>query len=407
MNSTTFFTFAGVTAAVVVGAVLTAPETGLSRPEVGPPFYPNLDAKNIDRTAKIEVWASGQPFTIYRKGKQWVVKEMQDYPADLGPIRRTLNSLAAIRPFEKKTSDAKRHGKLDLENPTEKGASSKRVRVTDAKGKVLADLVIGKANPNSAIIGQDMVYVRKMAEAQSWLAVGDPKIAKDKIDWTHKRIVDIKSTRVRRVVITGPNEKIEIAKEKPGDKEFKLVTLPEGRTAGRATNRGQLAELGNEIDIYDVRPLSKVDFSKGKRSIRLETFDGLVVDMKLVEIEKKLWVRYTVSVDEKSLKTGKLPKDSKLKKAADVRQEASEMAARLKNWAYLPPVWARRTMKWKLEDLLVKKPKPKAPPKKTPGKKSDKPDKKAGVRKPVQKDGDAAPKKAAEPPEKKKTDGDK
>jgi hypothetical protein len=364
MKSTSFLAFTGVTAVLVAGAIATAPETGLSRPEVGPPFYPNLDARNIDRTAKIEIWANGQPFTIYRKGGQWVVKEMHDYPADLGPIRRTLNSLAAIRPFEKKTSDPKRHGKLDLEKPTEKGASSKRVRVSDAGGKVLADLVIGKANPNSAIIGQDMVYVRKMGENQSWLAVGDPKIEKDKIDWTRKRIVDVKPARVRRVVITGLKEKIEVAKDKPGDKEFKLVTLPEGRKAGRASNRAQLAELGNEIDIYDVLPLSKVDFSKSKKSVRLETFDGLVVNMKLVEIKKKVWVQYTFSIDEKSLKTGKLPKDSKLKTAADVRKEAAEMAGRHKNWAYLPPVWARRTMNWKLEDLLIKKPKPKAPAKK-------------------------------------------
>ena len=267
MKNTSFLAFTGLTALVVVGAILTHPGGGVSRPEVGPPLYPDLDAKNINRAAKIEIWANGRSFTIYRKGKIWVVKEMHDYPASLGPIRKTLNSLAALRPFEKKTADPKRLGKLDLEDPDKKGASSKRVRVTDAKGTVLADLVIGKANENSAIIGQNMVYVRKMKQNQAWLAVGDPQIQKDKVNWTHKQIVDIKPARVRRVVITGPKEKIEIAKTKPGDKEFMLVSLPKGRKAKSAANRGQLAEIGNEIDINDVRPLGKIDFSK-KQKIR-------------------------------------------------------------------------------------------------------------------------------------------
>ena len=358
MRKTSFLAFAGVTALVVVGAIATQPDVGLSRPEVGPPFYPNLDAKNIDRAAKIEIWANGQSFTVYRKGKTWVIKPLNDYPASLGPVRKTLNSLAAIRPFEKKTADPKRLGKLDLEDPTKKGASSKRVRVTDAKGKVLADMVIGKANANSAIIGQNMVYVRKMKQNQAWLAVGDPQIRKDKFDWTHKRILDIDPTRVRRVVITGPKDKVEIAKSKPGDKEFMLVTLPKDRTAKAAATRGQLAEIGNDIDIYGVQPLNKVDFSKSEKSVRLETFDGLVVQMKLVSIKKKLWVQYSVSLDAKLLKSGKLPKGSKLKTASQVRKEASEMAARLKDWAYQPPVWARRTMNWSLEDLLVKEKKP-------------------------------------------------
>ena len=239
---------------------------------------------------------------------------------------------------------------------------------------MLADLVIGKANENSAIIGQNMVYVRKMNQNQAWLAVGDPQIQKYKIDWTHKRIVDIKAARVRRVVITGPKQKIEIAKTKPSDKEFVLVNLPKGRKAKSAANRAQLAELGNEIDINDVRPLGKIDFSKSKKSVRLETFDGLVVQMKLVSVKKKLWIQYAVSLDQKSLKMGKLPKGSKLKSAKQVRQEAATMSARLKGWAYLPPVWARRTMNWTLEDLLVKE---KKPAKKTDRKTAPAPDKKA------------------------------
>lgn len=403
MTRTSFLAFTGLTALVVVGAFLTTPGGGLSRPEVGAPFYPNLDAKNIDRAAKIEIWVNGRSFTIYRKDKQWVVKQLKDYPADLGPIRKTLNSLAAIRPFEKKTSDPKRLGKLDLEDPSKKGASSKRVRITDTKGVVLADLVIGKANANSAIIGQDMVYVRKMKQNQAWLAVGDPQIQKDKLDWTHKRIVDVDPARVRRVLIMGPKEKIEIAKAKPADKEFKLVNLPEGRKPKGAANRRQVAELGNDIDIYDVQPLSKVDFSKSQKTVRVETFDGLIVQMKLVGVKKKVWVQYTVTIDEKSLQSGKLPKDSKLKTAADVRKEAKEMAARLKGWAYLPPVWARRTMAWKLEDLLIKEKKPK----KVPAKKSEKSPpanvKKAVEKKPAPKD-DTKPAKAPATDKKKPED---
>lgn len=364
MTKTSFLALSGVTALLIVGAFLTYPGGGVSRPEIGPPLYPNLDAKNLNRAAKITVWANGRSFTVHRKGDRWMVKELHDYPAKLGPIRKALNSLASIRPFEKKTADPKRLGKLDLEDPTKKGASSKRLTVTDAEGKVLADLVIGKANTNTAIIGQNMVYVRRMKENQAWLAVGDPQIERDKLDWTEKRLLDIKPARVRRVLITGSDEKIEVAKDKATDKEFKLISLPEGRKPKGAANRGQLAEIGNEIDIYDVKPLDKVDFSASKKTIRLETFDGLVVTMKLATVKKKLWVQYAVSVDEKSLLKAKPGKDSKLKSADDVRKEAAQMAARLKGWAYLPPVWARRTMNWKLEDLLVKE-------KKKPAKKSD------------------------------------
>lgn len=395
MTKTSFIAFLSVTALLIVGAVLTYPGGSTTRPEIGPPFYPDLDAKKIGRAASLTIWSSGKSFTVYKKkdGKDkdtWVVKELSDYPADLGPIRRAVNSLAALRPFEKKTSDPKRLDKLDLEDPTKNGASSKRLTVKDAEGNIIADLVIGRANNDNVIIGQDMVYVRRMGDDQAWLAIGDPKIEKDKLDWTDKRILDIDPARIKRVVIEKKGEKIEIAREKPGDKEFKLVTVPEGRKSRPARQLSQLAELGHDIDIYDVRPMAKVDFKKDAAGkVRLETFDGLVVTMDLARIKKDLWIRIATSVQEEALLKQKPKADSKLKAAAEVRKEAAARAGLFKEWAYLPPVWARRTLDWKLEDLLV--PLPKKKDEKKPEKKSDKTPANDGARKDGPKKASTAP----------------
>lgn len=392
MSRTGFLVFAGLTAILAVAAFLTYPGAKTWSPASGAAFFPALDGRDLSKMQEVKVVSGTNVVTAYRKGGQWVIKELHDYPADIRVIRAAIVGLTELRQFEQKTADKKRFGILDLEDAEAKGASSIRLTVTESGGGKIADIIVGRANNAYAILGRDMVYVRRPGQDQAWLAIGDPKLKKDKLDWVEKRLLTIDPKRVKRVVLERDGKKIEVVKAKPGDKEFTLATLPEGRKAKQSRLLEQLAELANEIDIYDVQPLAKVDFKKDPAgTLRLETFDGLVVTATLATENKKLWAQYSVSVDEKALLKDKPKKDSPLKAAADVRKEVAEIGPRLKQWAYLPPVWARRTMKWSPEDVLValpkKKPEPKKPelkktePKKTEPKKPE--EKKTEVKKPA------------------------
>ncbi len=345
-----------VTAALIAAAWAMTPPATTERAAPGERLFPRLDAQTLNAAASLTVTAKGKSFTVHRKnGGTWTVKEMSEYPAETAQVRKALFALAELRPHEAKTKDPKRLAKLDLEDPKAAEANSKQLTVNDKDGKVLADVVFGKSNTTNVILGKEMVYVRKAGEDQAWLAEGDPSLKGEVLDWVMRAVIDVDVERMRAAVTQDQKGEVRlhIAKEKPEDKDFALKNLPEGRK----TKEGRLlAYVGESLDnmtLDDVRKAADIDFAKNSvGSGTWRSFDGLVVEVKMAEQDKKFWIALAASVDEGALLKDKPKSDSKLKDAEAVTKEAAEINAKAGAWAYNVPSTASRFMQYKLDDVL-------------------------------------------------------
>jgi len=372
MNRTTLYALSGLTVILIGATVYMTPAPVSERAAPGERLFTNLDPKAINSAASIAVTAKGKTFTVYQKDGAWVVKEMSDYPADTALVRKALFSLTELRPYEAKTKDPARLAKLELEDPKGKEAQSKQLTVKDKDGKVLADVIVGKANTTNVILGKEMVYVRKAGTDQAWLAEGDPTLKSEPLDWVMRSVMDVDVDRVKDVETKSLKGELilHIAKEKADDKEYAIKNMPAGRKPKEARTINYVAESLDNVNLDDVKKAGDIDFEKNGTAVGTwRTFDGLVIKARMAEVDKKFWVALSAEVDEAALLKEKPKADSKLKDADAVRKEAAEINSRVRAWAYHLPTTSSRFMTYKLDDVL--EPEKKDEEKKSEEKKSD------------------------------------
>src|SRR6185503_5328809 len=286
MNSKVLYALSGVTAIFILGTIYLTPAPISQRPAPGERMFANLDPKTVNSASSLTITAKTKSFTVYQKDGTWVVKEMSDYPADPGLIRKALFSLTELRPYEAKTKDAARLAKLELEDPKGKDAQSKQLSVKDKDGKVLADVIYGKANTTNVILGKEMVYVRKADSDQAWLAEGDPTLKAEPLDWILREVIDVDVERVKDLEKKSPKGELvlEIAKAKQDDKEYAVKNMPQGRKPKEARTIGYVAESLDNVNLDDVKAVGEIDFEKnGIGTGTWRTFDGLVIKVRMAE----------------------------------------------------------------------------------------------------------------------------
>ena len=127
---------------------------------------------------------------------------------------------------ETKTSKADRYAALELEDPAEKTAKSRLVRLTGAKGNTIAEVVIGKQRPEGYGTGQGGgTYVRKPGDPQTWLANVELDASVAVKDWVKTSVLSLDADKISRISIEIPGEqalKIERpAPPAPKDKDAK------------------------------------------------------------------------------------------------------------------------------------------------------------------------------------------
>jgi len=377
MNKTGLLILTAVTAALIAGAAALRPAETTTAPAAGARFFPGLDATAVNAVDRLRITAEGKSFTLERKDGTWIVREKGGYPATFARVKEALVSLSQLKRFERKTSDPSRYDKLDLEDPAKKGASSKRLTAF-VGDKAVADVIVGRSNAKEILFGRSLVYIRLPGDRQSWLAAGDPKLAAEIGDWLDRKVLDVKTGRIREVVQTAAAagqdatessrvpDRIIVGKAKADDEEFKLRNLPEGREIKGERFLRYIGESLDNLTLEDVRPVGEVDFAgKAAGGAEFRTFDGLVVTARLARTGKpdeddKYWMTFGAAVDEAALLKEKPKAGSDLKPAAEIRKEAKAINARTAGWAYKVSSTVTRFLRYTMADILKPLPKEKA-----------------------------------------------
>lgn len=281
-----------------------------------------------------------------RHGKDgWTVKENDDYPARATQVRQVILALAELKLLEPKTRKKEKFSKLDLQDPSVKDAHSKRVQLFDRDGNVLADVILGRPRqnlPGSTIGG---VYLRRPGDDQTWLASGNPDVTDEHHDWLERKIVDIKSKRVKRVVIRHPDgETLIVSKAKPEDRNFVLENIPAGKKLISPAGPNNVGDALNALQLDDVKKSSKPFDAQATVTTDITTFDGLAVQVLVTKRDGKSWIRLDASVA-----------DAAKDKDGKIAREAKEIVARTGGWTYRVPDYAASNLAKHYKNLVEDK----------------------------------------------------
>ena len=297
MTPKTFIWVAVSTAVALAAAVGSlARDTGY-RPAAGAgeKVFPGL-LEHVNDVASVVIEHAGGKITLENGVRGWTMKEREGYPARTVKIKRSVLGLAQLQLSEAKTRREEKFAKLELRDLGAKGAKSKRVKLFDGAGKVVADLLIGKRRGTMAGTTGGGLYVRKPGDQQTWLAAGDANFSGTTENWLERKIVDIKGARVQTIVIRHPDGeivKLSKAAEKTGD--FTLDTLPEGKKVTLQFDLNAIGKALADLQLDDVKKdtggFDDDTAVRGMTATEVLTFDGLFVQVRIIKRDGAHWIR--------------------------------------------------------------------------------------------------------------------
>ncbi len=323
-------------AAAVCAALAIAAAAGgdryASRTVAERPAFPAL-AGALGDVATVGLKRQDFAATFDRRGDLWLVAEKGDYPADAGKVRQVVLTLAEMRLIEPKTRLPSLYARLNVEDPG--SGKSTLVTVADRSGKTLARLIVGKQRFDRLGAGNGGLYVRRPGDAQSWLASGAVDLSGNLAGWLDRQIVDIPDRRIAKVTLTQPDgTRLVLSRAKP-EAQFAIEGAPADAKPKSDTATGEPAMALDGLNLDDVAPAAKMPLPKtGVTTASYTTFDGLTIDLRLVERDKTDWIAVAA--------TG----------AGKAAAEAKQIAARVSGWSYAIPSYKAAMLKTKLADLI-------------------------------------------------------
>jgi hypothetical protein len=263
----------------------------------------------------------------------WRLADKGGYPVQAETMKPILEGLLALRATEPKTERPKLYDRLEVGDPAGKASTSKLLEFTDAKGAVIARLIVGKRR-YGLTTDEDGVYVRKPDEARAWLARPGLDLPGDALAWIDRKVLDLEADSIKELDFSGPGVKpLVLARDKAADK-LQVKDLPKDAKLKSDNPGSELMGALRYLDLQDVRPAAQVIAAAGA-TVHVASFDGMALDLSLVDQDGASWLKVTA--------TG----------TGDGAKPAEEVARRTAGWAYKIPDARAKTLKSRLADLLA------------------------------------------------------
>ncbi len=222
--------------------------------------------QSLNDISELQVIGAGNQVmsTLLRTEKGWLVKERNQYPADITKIRLALLSLAEANMVEQKTSNVELYEKLGVESVDSKDAQG--VEATLRFNNQTIALVVGKPGPQ---INKSR-YVRLSDSETSWLVDRKIDLKHEPEYWLQKDIVSIEPDEISSVtILLQDNSRLEIGNTNEEENVFEVTNLTDPNTqvvdaelhqVTNALSSFQLLDVADSSEFSDLEPTMQVSY---------------------------------------------------------------------------------------------------------------------------------------------------
>lgn len=320
----------GTAAAATVGAaIILTPDSTEPPPSSATPLaFPGL-APRLANAARIEVTRHDGTLAIRRaQGEIWVLPAKADHPVRPERVRELLVGLTELRLTEPRTANPEMLERLGVEDPTRPGATSALLRVLDANGAPIAELVVGRRRMRVQGNVPETVYVRRPNENQAWLAEGRLPLDADPNLWIDRDIANIPRERIRAATIHRAAEGTLVLR-RGRDLDAALAVVEPAETPELdEISVDEIARAFEFLTFLDVRAAADMP-GEWLGEAEFELTDNLRIAVAGRKEGDSLWVRLSARGDA----------------------EAERLDARWRGWAYQVGQWKEKAFLPRLEDL--------------------------------------------------------
>jgi len=368
MDSKTFniLAISAAISLVTAGIVHSAYDTWTPEKIEGEKLLPDFE-RYADNIANVTLQKGETTLTLIKaKNGKWSLSERDSYPVLRNKVRGLLGQVARTELVEAKTRDPKRYNLLELGDPAEKNAVSKRIKLSDASGRVLSELVIGKQRLSAFGSGKSGSYARRVGNDQTWLANVAIEVPLDITSWVDTTFFKMPLDKVSavtltppdgkavRLVLEAPEKKVDSAASKdvddkktatkPAEPKFEFSSIPEGKKLKDRVDATQMIKTLETLDLKDVRKAGGVEAPKDAEIFQalVETKDEMQLDMTVLKSGKSdRWLTIKVRSDGKDAEAAKTIK------------------AKVEGWEFKIPDWRSEQIFKTSADMFEDQPKEK------------------------------------------------
>lgn len=370
MNIKIFSILAIVTALLVLAAVNFSKNPGAEKTPEKQVLFPGL-SKQLEDVSEILIQRKDSQFTLQKNPNGvWSLKERDGYPAAVDKVGSLLMGTAGLRTLEAKTSSPALYEKLQVEDISAEKAASTQVTLKKGDGSIVADLIVGKSKPAKIDSTRQEIYVRKVGDKQSWLALGALSVEPELNEWLDKEIVNIDSKRIRSVDLRQGEEQFTIFKQNAEATDFQISDLPD---RGKVKSPYLLNNIGGflaDLRFDSVIADAGIDFSKPDLAAMFHRFDGLQAQLSVAQKDGKDYIKLAFSYEAPAEKTEQAQTDEAKKEEAEaekskeestedsqpdpekIKQEVADLNAKVRNWAYQLPSYKLDNLRKKHGELI-------------------------------------------------------
>lgn len=328
MQRRTLLLLSGAAIVAVGGALLLNPADAPAPSPGGAALaFPGL-AQRLQSAARIVATRHDGTLEIARRGESWVLPSKGGYPVRQEKVRELLVGLTELRLTEPRTANPEMLDRLGLDDPTKAGSTATLLRVLDAQGGVIAELVIGRRRVRTQGNVPESAFVRRPGENQAWLAEGRIPVDSDAQLWLDRDIANIPRERVRRVAVNRAGQP-PLVLTRTGEPDGRLLVSEPADVP--AIDEASLDEVGRAFEFLtflDVKAEAEMPGEPLGES-RFELTDNLAILLRPRKDGETIWVTLAAEGDD----------------------EATRFNARWRGWAYQVGPWKEKSFIPLIADL--------------------------------------------------------
>ena len=302
--------------------------------DAGRLMFPDL-APKLQKAVRVEIVFQGKTMSIALKDGKWGIAERASYPVLETKLHAMMAALTELRLVEPRTSDPAGFSRLGVEDPNKPDANSNLLRVLDADGKPIIEIITGHRRTRTQGKLDEQVYVRRPNENESWLAEGALQVDHDPGQWLDRDIANISHTRVASVTVTRADQKLVFTRE--ADKL--AMTDPKDHPKLEDFKVEDIGRAFETLTFQDVRAASDpVGATQG--TAVFATTDGLTLTATVFKADKDIWVSLAATADDKA------------------QAEAAVLSKKFTGWLFQLGAWKETALVPRMDDLKAPEPPP-------------------------------------------------
>jgi hypothetical protein len=333
LRTTILLAIAGAIA-LVAGWQFGMPSQGGSQRTVAPGtlVFPAL-ATRLQEAERVTITTKGRTITLVRKDGIWGIAERGGYRAQQDRLRELLTGLTELRVTEARTSNPEQYDRLGVGDPNQPTTTAQLVRVLGPGDRLIAELIVGHRRVRTAGNVPESIYIRRVGEAQSWLAEGRLPVDADPQLWVEREITNIRKAQVASVVTSRPEGTLEFGKEG----EALVLRAPAEHPKLDEYRVDDVFRALDSLTLTEVKPAAEQPGERVGSAVFTLT-DGMTVTVTVFRADMDVWAQFQAAGE------------------GEAKAKAEALNRRIAGWAYQVGSWKEKAFVPRLEDLKSDEP---------------------------------------------------